>query len=156
MPKKSGFTLVELMIVIAIIALLASIIMPKMTGARDRSALNACKANIKQIVIALELYANDNQGKYKSTSYWPIAGGNYLVTGGYLKAAPTCPLGNSYALAASGQTAYQQYPGWDACLAPMVVCWNSPAGGNKPHKGLGTNTPYSWAGGGKVWESSSQ
>jgi len=47
--KKTGFTMIELMIVIAIISILATIIIPKMTGARDKSKLEACKTNLKHI-----------------------------------------------------------------------------------------------------------
>jgi len=96
MTKTRGFTMVELIIVVAIIAVLASIIMPKMTGARSRSKLAACKQNLKNIAMALEMYANDNNNIFNPTgaSYVTISGtgtSSYLFTDGYLKTVPLCP-----------------------------------------------------------------
>jgi len=94
--KDRGFTMVELMIVIAIIAVLASIIMPKMTGARNRSTIAACKGNLRQIATAMEMYANENNGNYIPTSYslpanFCFSNSCYLVSAGYMKSGPKCP-----------------------------------------------------------------
>ena len=96
MKKNPAFTLVELMIVIAIIAVLASIIMPKMGGARARGKLSACLSNLRHTSAAMEMYANDNKGFYPNDAG---AGGgpitflstHKLVTTGYLKTNPRCP-----------------------------------------------------------------
>jgi len=91
--KPNGFTMVEVIIVVAIIAIMASIIVPKMSGARDSSKLTACKANLKHIAVAMELYANENYGMYCEST----AEGIYfnssckMITGGYLKRVPLCP-----------------------------------------------------------------
>ncbi len=53
--NKKGFTLIELMIVIAIISILASIIVPNITRARARAQLTACIANLKQILTAYNM-----------------------------------------------------------------------------------------------------
>jgi len=133
--KKHGFTMVELMIVIAIIAVLASIIMPKMTGARQRAQLTACKANLKHLLIAIELYANDNKGAYAPAggAYYTS---NYLVTSGHLKRVPTCPLGNPYWI-------YSNYPSvWRQHTSPgslFVICYNQPG---TPHNSSLLNCPY--------------
>lgn len=85
--KKAGFTLIELMIVIAIIAILAAILVPNFLKARAQGQLTACKSNCKNIATALEMYASDNGGRYP-------AAGNFqssLTAGNYLKLIPTCP-----------------------------------------------------------------
>ncbi|MBC5825972.1 MAG: prepilin-type N-terminal cleavage/methylation domain-containing protein [Candidatus Eremiobacteraeota bacterium] len=61
---QKGFTLIELMIVIAIIAILAAILIPNFLHARSESQTAACEGNEKQIATALEEYAVDNRGTY--------------------------------------------------------------------------------------------
>src|SRR6202049_3889566 len=64
---QEGFTLVELMIVIAIIAILAAILIPNFIHARAESQTAACEGNEKQIATAMEEYAVDNNGTYTAT-----------------------------------------------------------------------------------------
>jgi prepilin-type N-terminal cleavage/methylation domain-containing protein len=65
--QQKGFTLIELMIVIAIIAILAAILIPNFIHARAESQTAACEGNEKQIATAMEEYAVDNQGQYTTT-----------------------------------------------------------------------------------------
>lgn len=58
--NRSGFSLIELLTVIAIIALLAAIIFPVMSTARERSRQASCISNMNQIQQALKLYKQDN------------------------------------------------------------------------------------------------
>ena len=91
MRKKKGFTLIELMIVIAIIAILAAILVPNFLRARAQGMVTACKANLKNMGTALEMYATDNSGRYPTT----LNG----LSPHYLRTMPTCPstgLANSY------------------------------------------------------------
>jgi prepilin-type N-terminal cleavage/methylation domain-containing protein len=81
--KRKGFTLIELMIVIAIIAILAAILVPNFIRARAQGQLTACKSNLKNIGTAMEMYSTDNSGRY------PSAMGS--LTPNYLKVIPTCP-----------------------------------------------------------------
>jgi len=60
--SEAGFTLVELMVVVAIIALLAAVVIPNFVHARAQAAVSQTEANMKQIATALELYYGDNQG----------------------------------------------------------------------------------------------
>jgi prepilin-type N-terminal cleavage/methylation domain-containing protein len=62
--KKKGFTLIELMIVIAIIAILAAVLVPNFMRAREASRLTACKSNLKNISTSVETYSNDWDGLY--------------------------------------------------------------------------------------------
>lgn len=62
MKRSLGFTLIELLVVIAIIAILASILFPVFARARESARSTTCQSNLKQIGVAIQMYAQDHDG----------------------------------------------------------------------------------------------
>jgi len=89
---KAGFTLVEIMIVVAIIALLAAIAIPNFVKARSLRQKSACIANLKQIEGAKATWAMEMK---KSLSATPATTELYGATL-YIREAPGCPGGGTY------------------------------------------------------------
>ncbi len=84
-----GFTLVEIMIVVAIIAILAAVAIPNFVRYRRNSQANACISNLKQLQTAVEQAKMNG----KDGAWTDIIGATL-----YIKVSPTCPAGGSYTL----------------------------------------------------------
>src|SRR3989454_3510756 len=84
---RAGFSLIELVIVVAILAILAGILIPNFLRARASSQLATCQLDLRNIAAALELYYGQNQ-TYPLGASWQ----NDLVTGGDSRALPKSPL----------------------------------------------------------------
>lgn len=70
-PRRAGFTLVELLVVIAVIGLLAAILFPVFARARAKAQQTTCLSNVKQFAAAFELYLSDWDDAYPSVgNYW--------------------------------------------------------------------------------------
>ncbi len=76
MRRRNGFTLVELLVVMAIIALLVGILLPALGNAREAGKTALCASNIRQLALGASIYADENQGRIipyvtPTSHYWP-------------------------------------------------------------------------------------
>lgn len=69
--QKAGFTLIELLVVIAIIALLLAILMPALNYVRKQARSSACQSNLRQMSLAMSLYALDHDDRTMPFSHQP-------------------------------------------------------------------------------------
>jgi len=99
-----GFTLIEIMVVVVIMGILASLVVPKLIARTGESKVAAAKVDMATIMQALKLYRLDNQ-RYPTTEQGlhalvekPTAGpaANGWKAGGYLEKMPKDPWGNPY------------------------------------------------------------
>ncbi len=108
--KSEGFTLVELLVVVAIIALLAAMLLPALRNARERAKAAQCISNLRQLGVGLSLYTDEYNGAIM-TSY-PV------------------PVGHAYP---GGKVAGIYETSWLAALYYMsaVSTFSLPRGGGK-------------------------
>jgi prepilin-type N-terminal cleavage/methylation domain-containing protein len=86
MKNRKGFTLIELMIVIAIIGILAAMAIPNFKKAREQAREKACYSNIRVLLGAIEMYNMDHSEMMDTPDQDSLTG-----AAGYLKAKVDCP-----------------------------------------------------------------
>lgn len=102
--RARGFTLIEIMVVVVIMGILASLVVPKLIARTGESKVAAARVDISTVMQALKLYKLDNQ-RYPTTEQGlqsliakPTVGpaANGWKAGGYLEKMPKDPWGNPY------------------------------------------------------------
>jgi general secretion pathway protein G len=91
---RKGFTLVELLIVVLILAALAAIAVPRMVASADKAKVNACHTNIDLINTQIELYRAEN-------GTLPTLNTLFADPNSFPDGAPVCPFGVDYTLGAN-------------------------------------------------------
>lgn len=134
--KNSGFTLLEVMVVIVILGILASMVVPNLIGSQDRANLQKAVSDINALETSLSMYKLDNYD-YPSTEQ----GLESLTTetdveplprrfpeGGYVKRLPQDPWGNDYQLLNPGENSkidiFTMGPDGEAGTEDDIGNWN--------------------------------
>ncbi len=118
---KKGFTLIELLVVIAIIAILAAMLLPVLSRARENARRGVCMSNLKQIGLALKMYAQDYD------EFFPTSATGYVASGDCQEASFAFSLllgrlhGTSYATAGENTKPCPNY----LKNSEMLVCPSS-------------------------------
>jgi prepilin-type N-terminal cleavage/methylation domain-containing protein len=91
-PRRSGFTLVEIMIVVLIIGVILSIAVPSFIQARQSARKSSCIASLKSIETAKEQWAMDTKkSNGDAVGFTDLVGATL-----YLKSTPSCPASGTY------------------------------------------------------------
>ena len=144
--SHSAFTLIELLVVIAIIAILSAILLPALAGAKDKAKNITCVSNLRQIMQAVSLYADDNEDLLVPAEYNAGNGAPYqegwatlLVLGQYLDA----PRSKYYYSIESGNSVLRCPSGYNEVYQANPTSRDDPEGMKaRPYASESTGTKF--------------
>ena len=99
--NKKGFTIIELLTVIAIITILISMLLPALSKAKQSAQKIQCVNNIRQLGMSAKMYADDNEEKFMARAggainFWPAQLSTYIVTTTFLRCPSDIPKPNTF------------------------------------------------------------
>src|SRR4026207_868242 len=83
LQSRHAFTLVELLVVIAVITILAALLLPALNQAQEKARTTYCLNNLKQWGLATQMYASDNNDRLPPEGFANPMGAEQLATGWY-------------------------------------------------------------------------
>jgi prepilin-type N-terminal cleavage/methylation domain-containing protein/prepilin-type processing-associated H-X9-DG protein len=130
-PSLHGFTLIELLVVIAVIGVLTAILLPALAAAKERTRSIVCVNNLKQIAVAIAMYAHDHDDQLLAAELHPGSGAPYqegwaatLVLDNYLPA----PSVDTYSTLAEGSSVFNCPDGLREVYTANPTSRNDPEG----------------------------
>jgi prepilin-type N-terminal cleavage/methylation domain-containing protein/prepilin-type processing-associated H-X9-DG protein len=132
--KRRAFTLMELLVVVAIIAILASLLMPALTRGKQNAQRINCLSNLRQMAIAAQIYVDDQSGSYPVAYYEEVRQGvKYSVAWDLTTALSSTPsVAPGLLWQGAGSEKIQQCPSFRGKANWLV----------DPHTGYNYNTSY--------------
>jgi type IV pilus assembly protein PilA len=126
--SESGFTLVELLVVMLILGILAAIAIPTFFNQRDKARDSAAKENVRTAQTAMETFAIDHQGKYTGAAATDLSAIEPTINASKLTLTPA-PTDNTYTLSYASDTGTSFSIAKAATGATTFDCTNHGKGG---------------------------
>lgn len=134
--KQQGFTLLEVMVVIVILGILASMVVPNLMGSQERANVQKAVSDINALETSMSLYKMDNynyptteqglEALVEQTDVEPLP--RRFPDGGYVKRLPSDPWGNEYQLLNPGENSdvdvFSMGPDGEAGTDDDIGNWN--------------------------------